>query len=112
MRKQNIFSLFRKSCSHLDITDPIEFAYQQISIINSILDDQFEKIPEKSKFVIEYEDFCKNPYEYMEILAYRYLDLEKGSVKKCPALDSIKESSRVKVTSNESRRISDLLDHK
>ena len=95
-----------------DITDPIEFAYQQILIINSILDDQFNKIPEKLKFVIEYEDFCKNPYEYMEILAYKYLDLEKGCIRKCPALDSIRESSRVKVSSNESRRISDLLNHK
>jgi len=95
-----------------EITDPIEFAFQQILTINSILDDQFKKIPEKLKFVIEYEDFCHRPYEYMEILAYSYLNLDAGSVKKCPALDSIKESSRVKVNSDESRRISNLLRHK
>jgi len=103
------FQPIPESLRSSEITDPVEFACQQILSIDSILEDQFNKIPEQSKFVIEYEDFCQKPYDYMEILAHQYLGLEKGSVIKCPALDSIKESSRVKVTTNESKRISEFL---
>jgi hypothetical protein len=94
-----------------EIVDPIEFACQQITTINSILDTQFNKIPERFKLVIQYEDFCINPYEFLEMLAYSYLDLKKGSIRKCRALDSIKVSGRVNCTGNETDRIREMLNH-
>lgn len=91
------------------IDDPVDFAYQQIKAINATLDNQFKSIPENAKYVIQYEDFCKFPFKYLEKLAYCYFNLPKGSIKKCQALDSLKVSESVKVTKIEGEKIRDLL---
>jgi len=92
------------------IEDPIQFAFAQIEAIEADLDEQFSQIPSSSQFDIHYSAFCERPYEFIETLAYDFLRLPAGSVRKCSSLSRLRTSRRKKVSDAERLKIRALIE--
>ena len=91
------------------INDPIEFACAQIDEIEKKLDEQFCKLKPIYRFTIQYEEFCKNPYDFIYKLAYEYLNFSEGTVLKSSALDKLKASGGHKVSETERKKINSII---
>jgi len=97
------------SLREVAIEDPIEFAFAQIEAIEASLDGQFSHLSPSSRFEIPYEAFCEHPHEFINTLAYDFLNLSPGSVRECSALDRLRPSRRRKVSDAERLRIQALI---
>ena len=93
----------------LEITDPIEFAVDQIIGIEKVLDDQLASIDAKSLYEISYEDFCANPYKAIEKLCTENLNIPKSSITKLKSVERLQISTRKKVNGHVSKKIKNLL---
>jgi hypothetical protein len=100
------------SLRKIQISDPIEYACAQIDAIEISLDKQFSGIRSKSKFEIQYEEFCNKPYDLIRKLAYDFISLPPGAVSESPALNDLIPSERKKVSEVDREKIRSILNQR
>ena len=94
------------------IENPVEFAVEQILGIEKEIEDQFEKIPNRSKYTIKYEDFCEDPEKHLRELRDKFTNQAEIEFHLSESLKNIKRSEREKVNSEESAEIEKIFEDK
>ena len=100
------FNPIPKNMQNRSFDNPSKFAVDQFINISKILENQLKKIPNKNIINLPYEEFCKNPNFYIELIA------EKLQI--APNLDlinniSLKASQTKKVSDIDSQKIKSYL---
>ena len=72
------YSFKIKEYPHLKDLDPLESVAGQIAAINHSVEQGISALPDSSKLVIQYEDFCKRPEYYYNEITRRLI--EQGGV--------------------------------
>ena len=89
--------------------DPVAFACELVQEINRELDEQFSKVAASAQMDISYENFCENPWRFVNRLAYDYLNLPQDSVRSSSMIDRLRVSKRQKVSATECMKIQSIL---
>lgn len=92
----------------MPLTDPTDFAIMQIKTFNKILDEQFEQLPQSSRFEIDYEEFCNDPYRFINELVKKFPDIPESSIKQDLSILNLKPSVTLKVSQSDWSRISEV----
>ena len=90
------FNPIPKNMQNCSFDNPSKFAVDQFINISRILDNQLKKIPKKNIINISYEEFCKNPNFYIELLA-----------EKLQISPDINLLSSIKIKASQSQKVSD-----
>ena len=94
---------------NIRINNPIEYAVRQILEIEQTLSCQLREIPEKNKFEISYEDFCKNTAQVVEKIANEYLNIDIKYLNYDALIPPLKISNRKKVSTQDENEIKSLI---
>ena len=108
-RRTGVFHPIPKELQGRKISDPVRFAVEQISSIEKEIDRQLENIPEERKIEFSYEDFCEDPYKFIDDIAVNHLGFSRDDVRHIPAIDNMRVSKKQKVSEDTGKRISELL---
>ena len=108
-RRTGVFHPIPNELQGTQIEDPVRFAVKQITLIEKVIDEQLENIPDSRKYVIAYEEFCDDPYTFIEEIALNYLGYSKSDIRHVPAIENMHVSSKQKVPDETVERISVLL---
>ena len=108
------FSPIPKNMQNRSFNNPSKFAADQFINISKILDNQLKKIPNKNIINLPYEDFCKKPNFYIELIAKKLqivpdlnplnnIIIKASEMKKVPGRDSKKIKSYLSRIKNKSK---------
>ena len=107
-RELGTFHPIPEGLKSLEISDSIEFAVRQFLDIEWSIEIQKEHVKSDSWLDWCYEDFCSDPWPMIENLAKNYLMMDLTCLRR-DVLPELKISKRVKVSADEAKRITLLL---
>ena len=91
------FNLIPNTIKNKPIIDPVKSSVDIFLKIQNILNNNLDKIPNKNIIHIPYEEFCKNPNFYIELIAKK--------LQIAPNLDLI---NNISIKASQSQKISDI----